>query len=256
MAGQGDPALSRAQDLMYDAWDADGPERVALARQALAISPLCADAYVLLADEAADTDEEAVALYQRGVEAGELAIGSGFEERRGEFWGWLETRPYMRARAGLAGTLYRVGEVAQALDHWREMLELNPDDNQGVRHLLAFGLLRSGRSDELRALLRRYRDDGGTAMSYTRALVAFRDAAGNAAELGAEAVAANGYLPAMLSGAARPDPSLDGYVTMGGSDEASWYVDEAGDVWRRTPGAIEWLLETAAATGPKRGRRG
>lgn len=254
MAGLDDAALSRAQDTMYDAWDADGPERVALARRALLISPLCADAYVLLAEEAAETDEEAAALYARGVEAGERAIGPMFEERRGEFWGWLETRPYMRARAGLAGALHRTGEVTQALDHWRAMLELNPNDNQGVRQLLAFELLRSGHLGELRSLLRRYAGDGGTAMAYTRALVAFRDGAPNAAELGAQAVAANGYVPAMLSGAARPAPSIDGYVTMGGSDEASWYVEEAGDMWRRTPGAAAWLLTAAAAIVPEPGR--
>ncbi len=67
-----------------------------------AISPLCADAYNLLADEAA-TPAEARDLYLRGLEAGELALGpEDFEEYGGQFWGFLETRPYMRARHGLA----------------------------------------------------------------------------------------------------------------------------------------------------------
>src|SRR5687767_1966491 len=37
--------LEQAQDLMYDAWNATGRRRVQLAREALAISPDCADAY-------------------------------------------------------------------------------------------------------------------------------------------------------------------------------------------------------------------
>jgi hypothetical protein len=39
----------RAEDLVYEAWEAPGPRRAELARQALALWPDCADAYVLLA---------------------------------------------------------------------------------------------------------------------------------------------------------------------------------------------------------------
>lgn len=46
-------ALEEAQALMYEAWDATGPRRVALARQALGLSPDCADVFVLLAEETA-----------------------------------------------------------------------------------------------------------------------------------------------------------------------------------------------------------
>jgi hypothetical protein len=43
------PALDRAQQLIYDAWDSgDSRREVALAKEALEISPLCADAYVTL----------------------------------------------------------------------------------------------------------------------------------------------------------------------------------------------------------------
>ncbi|MGO9961447.1 MAG: hypothetical protein ACLP50_36650, partial [Solirubrobacteraceae bacterium] len=38
----------RAEDLVYEAWEAAGERRVALAREALALWPDCADAYVLL----------------------------------------------------------------------------------------------------------------------------------------------------------------------------------------------------------------
>jgi hypothetical protein len=49
-------------------------------RKALTISPLCADAYNLLAAEAATT-AEVRDLYARGLEAGELALGpKGFKE--------------------------------------------------------------------------------------------------------------------------------------------------------------------------------
>src|SRR2546421_12928373 len=48
----------------------------------------------------------------------------------GHFWGFLETRPYMRARAGLASTLLQLGDIDSALAHYRDMLKLIPNDNQ------------------------------------------------------------------------------------------------------------------------------
>ena len=80
------------------------------------------------------------------LEAGELALGpQGFEEYDGHFWGFLETRPYMRARHGLALTLLKLGEEAVAMEHFRVMLKLNPNDNQGIRYLLLGSLLRRRR---------------------------------------------------------------------------------------------------------------
>ena len=76
----------RAEDLIYEAWAATAPRRAVLAREALALWPDCADAYVLLA-QAASSLEEARELFEQGVAAGER-----------ELWGsvpgalaWLES---------------------------------------------------------------------------------------------------------------------------------------------------------------------
>src|SRR5690606_3453119 len=50
-----DTPLQQAQELIYEAWNATGRKRIALAKKALKISPDCADAYVLLAEEEAQT---------------------------------------------------------------------------------------------------------------------------------------------------------------------------------------------------------
>ena len=103
-----------------------------LARKAPEIAPDCADAYVLLAEETAATVSEARDLYERGVAAGERALGEElFRKEAGHFWAMLETRPYMRARAGLAICLWELGEREGALDHWVDMLRLNPADSLG-----------------------------------------------------------------------------------------------------------------------------
>jgi tetratricopeptide (TPR) repeat protein len=144
-AGRAVTPLEEAQDLMYEAWDATGARRAQLARKALEISPDCADAYVLLAEEKARTVQKAGDFFAQGVAAGERALGTEmFEEDAGHFWGILETRPYMRAREGLARCLWEVGEREAAIGHYREMRGLNPNDNQGVRYVLLDCLLAMG----------------------------------------------------------------------------------------------------------------
>jgi len=95
--------LDKAQELMYQAFGTPDPEeRVKLAKQAIDLSPDCADAYVLLAEHT-KSRKEALDLFEKGVAAGERALGpKAFQEDVGHFWSLLETRPYMRAREGLA----------------------------------------------------------------------------------------------------------------------------------------------------------
>ena len=80
-------ALQQAQELIYDAFDASGKRRVALAHLALELCSDCADAYVLLAEEAATSIEKAKNLYAQGVKAGERVIGP--EMFNNEFWIFL-----------------------------------------------------------------------------------------------------------------------------------------------------------------------
>lgn len=256
----GDEPTAKAQDMMYEAWEqTTSRSRIALARKALGISPLCADAYVLLAEEAARSVEEARDFYAKGVEAGELALGpEGFAEYAGHFWGFLETRPYMRARVGLALTLLKLSDEDGAISHFRDMLRLNPNDNQGIRYLLAGCLLRRGEEVALKELLASYKDEGSAFWLYTQALLAFRDGGEEderATRLAREAWDANEHVPAILAGTKPPAPSEEGYITMGGPDEATDYVKECGSAWHRTPGAVAWLTKAVTDLPSKRRAR-
>lgn len=257
---QADDALATAQQVMYDAWDKSSrPARVALAHKALAISTLCADAYVLLAEEEAKSAEEALEFFRKGVAAGEQALGpEGFMEYAGHFWGFLETRPYMRARAGMAATLNTLGDVDAAIGHYHDMLRLNPNDNQGIRYVLAGCLMKRGDAEALKELFEKYDDDHSALWLYSRALVAFRENEardGKADEFARKALRANNHIPAVLTGSKKAKPSIGGYLTIGGEDEAAYYVKEWGFDWVTTPGAIEWLTKIAAETAPARPKR-
>ncbi len=250
-----DEALDRAQALIYDAWEiGDGRRRMALARRALKISPLCADAYVILAKRPSLSLKERRDLFERGVKAGEMTLGpEGFEEFAGHFWGFLETRPYMRARAGLAQTLWAEGRHDEAIAHCREMLDLNPGDNQGIRYIVAAWLLRMGDDAGLEKLLKQHGDDASAFMLYTQALFAFRKGGDSkkAKELAEEAWHSNTHIPAALAGTKKIKDPGTGYHTIGGEDEAVYYIDEYGSAWRETPGAIEWLAEATRNLKPR-----
>jgi hypothetical protein len=255
-AGPGGP-LDEAQQIMYSAFDERSPaKRAALARKALGRSPDCADAYVLLAEQA-DSAKEALHLYEQAVAAGERALGPrAFREDVGHFWGLLETRPYMRAREGLAVALWSAGRREEAAAHARDMLRLNPNDNQGVRYTLAAWLLDLGRDDELARLLDQY-DEGTAAWAYNRALLAFRRH-GDSAEAGArlaEARKANPHVPDYLVGRTPLPSEQPPYYGLGDDNEAVIYVGGALSAWRSTPGALAWLraatAEPAAGTNPK-----
>jgi hypothetical protein len=43
--------------------------------------------------------------------------------------------------------------------------------------------------------------------------------------------------------------SDDGYVTLSGPDEATYYVTECGEAWHRTPGAVAWLTKARRHLG-------
>jgi tetratricopeptide (TPR) repeat protein len=246
-------ALEQAQDLMYQAWEARGAQRVRLARKALEISPDCADAYVLLAEETAKTPQEARDLFLQGVQAGERAIGKdNFQEYVGHFWGILETRPYMRARAGLAEVLWFMGDKQQAVNHLTDLLRLNPGDNQGLRYILVNWLLETNNTAALKALLKQYPDDGMATWLYSRALLAFRQEGPNknATKLLQKAVDHNPFVPQYLLGDKKLPKQLPAFIGFGDENEAIEYAVGALLIWHQDSAALAWLRDASSQHHP------
>ena len=246
--------LERAQALVYQALEANGARRIKLARQALAVSAECADAYVLLAEVAQDPHEMRK-LYEQGVQAGERALGPEvFAEEAGHFWGVVETRPYMRARFGLAEVLWATGQRQTAINHLQDLLRLNPGDNQGARYPLAIWLLSEGNVAAVEHLLDEYPDELTASWAYTRALVLFRRRGpGKQADQAlVRALEGNPFVPQFLLGAKLPR-SVPEYVGIGDENEAVDYVAGAYQLWfepEATPPVV-WLVAVIARQLPR-----
>jgi len=248
--------LEQAQDIIYRAVEARGRRRIQLARKALGLSADCADAYVVLAEQAASPGA-ARDLYAQAIAAGERALGPlAFEENAGHFWDMVRTRPYMRGLFGLARCLEELGQADEAIGHYQELLRLNPTDNQGVRDILLPVLLATGRDGEAGAMFEQFDDDIGATWQYGWALWTFRREGDSqlARDRLRAAVRVNRHVPAYLTGRAqRPGPLPESY-SYGSEEEAVLCADALGDAWRATPGAEAWLT-ASTPKGKSRARR-
>jgi len=236
--------LEKAQELMDDAEVADPKRRIELAKQALAITPDCAEAYIIFAESVCNRDLPAAVEYaRRAVQAGERAIGKeSFQKDAGHFWGILSTRPYMRARAALAEFLWWNHSFNESIEVSKETLRLNPGDNQGIRYILAQRLMALDLDDDFADLYKEFEDDGMASFAYSHALWVFRkegaSPAANAAL--AEAVKGNPFVPEYLLMTRKPSRMPDHYG-IGDRNEAIFYVAGAVESWIHSKGALLWL---------------
>ncbi len=193
--------------------------------------------------------------YEQGVKAGERALGPKmFKENAGHFWGILETRPYMRARAGLAECLWLMGEHQQAIGHYQEMLCLNPGDNQGLRYILVNLLLEAGDNSAARKLMSQYKDDYSATWFCARALLLFRHegTSQKASTALQEAIGYNRFVPPYLLGRKNLPRQMPDYISPGDDTEAMDYVASAMRIWQQTEGALRWLRGVFDETRAKR----
>lgn len=238
--------LDEAQSLIYEAWNTEGPEKIQLAHRALDLSDKCADAYILLAEETAKSLPAALALYRKGVDAAKRGLEpSIFTKSVGEFWELMETRPYMRARFGLAECLLNLGKQAEAVEHLSDLLRLNPSDNQGARFILIQCLLASNSEKELGKVLANYPKDESPEMRYTHALWLFRQE-GPSKSAGAmltRAISVNPHVPIYLLKRKKLPKDVPETTGHGTVEAAEAYVSGAMEPWMRTKGALEWLAK-------------
>ncbi len=96
----------RAEALYQDALGCFGRRRVLLAREALTEDPTHVEAGILVAESTRAVDAR-IEMFQNAKQAAATALGKGMKELAGEFWGFHETRPYMRACQGLSRRVCR-----------------------------------------------------------------------------------------------------------------------------------------------------
>ena len=239
-------ALEQAQVLISKAWEATTARQAAsLARQALEICSDCVDAYTVLAESEARSAEEACQWYEQAVDVGRRHLGETlFAQQAGHLGRLPETRPYMRARQGLADCLWALGRREESLAHGEALLELNPDDDQGIRQSLLSRYLAVGNEAGAERLLHRYAHDSSAAFLWSRVLLDLRreDQAAAKDDL-RTAMQGNPHVADLFSGKRTPPARLPERFTPGDRHEAALYFTGFAEAWLASSDAMEWLME-------------
>ena len=244
-------ARHEAQELAFDAMEAESEaEARKLAKRALRKDPDCVDALVVLARIETDSPRQLIKRLQQAVAAGERSLGATFiRENKGYFWGLTETRPYMRALAQLAGLMQGVGLNVDAIKNYEKMIELNPDDNQGVRDPLLGLYLATGNLDGARRLLKDYKEDGSANIVWARVLYLFltgdKPGAASALEI---ARTENRLVELYFTGQRRIPKAMPEMYSPGSEEEAVLVLDHMSFAWAEHKEAVFWLMDQLKET--------
>lgn len=160
-------------------------------------------------------------------------------------WGIMENRPLMRFLHSRAVFIEEIQGPLAAQPFYEEILLMNPDDNQGIRGLLATIYLKTHNSEALLDLATNYPGDLtpeifmgkvlglyrlGKKDEAERFLIEIRDYSKHVVK---EILKSKHYL-------SEKDIHPNG-VKLGGADEAYYYWEAQGELWKKTKGARAWL---------------
>jgi tetratricopeptide (TPR) repeat protein len=141
----------RAQLLAYEAYAAvSEEERRKLAAKASAISPGLPDALVLQA-EVEDDEKKVSALYEKAIRN----ASKTFEPAENP-WKNLLNRSFMRAAFAYGVHLFKQREYDEAANVFKDLVRMNPTDNQGARYEAVACLVHAERFNEAAEIMVRY----------------------------------------------------------------------------------------------------
>lgn len=221
----------------------DTEQRQHIAKEALAVSEDCVEAWMVLAQESTPELPKVKEYLQAAVDAGDRLFAEQRENWMGKFWQVPQTRPYMQARAGLAQVLWELDEKAAAIALLQETLPLNPADQPGLRYVLLKALLDEGRFEEADALLGQYSTEDSSTFAYCRLLCAFMMHGDSLLARSAflDSKRKNAFILDYLLGLRVMPQKLPRDVKPGDESEAIRYVAVFGDAWEQAEGAIDFV---------------
>jgi tetratricopeptide (TPR) repeat protein len=174
--------------------------------------------HLALVKDALAESAVAVTIWEEAVRLGRSAFPGAFDRQRDRLeWRHRENRPYLRCLRAYAMASQDEGEITRAVSLCRELLGLDPADDQGVRALAVDMLLELGRPADVVMLCDCYPRDSMPELRYGLALALF--------QMGRRDHAYR----ALLAALARAPLS-----------------HRQGRLWDTTDGALDWLREVTA----------
>ena len=160
-------------------------------------------------------------------------------------WLELDNRPFLRAYHALALHRMAQGTWRDAIVILKRLLAVNPNDNQGARHLLPKCCFEVNDPAAVVEHCRRYPGDSMPEVLYSHALaLALTKKKEEARALMKDCVQRLPLVAEELLSRAHPEPAREpGSITLGGADQAWVYWKEHGRYWRKSRSAKTLLRE-------------
>lgn len=231
----------RAEALYQEALGCFGRRRTLLAREAIAEDSTHVEASILVAESTRAVDAR-IGLLENAKQAAAKALGEEMKELDGQFWEFHETRPYMRACHGVAVAYAEAGQPRAAIGQYREMLRLNPNDNQGVRYEIVPLLLEQECDAEAIEVLDQYPEESAMWL-YMKALVEFRSEEQSTRAKRAIRAAFKGNDHVLKLMQSDEPPLMPESYALGSPEEAAICLEELQTVWNETEGFLEWMFQ-------------
>jgi len=242
-------SLERAQEVAYDAWEMPPPQRYEQARQALGLDERCSDAWLILAEQERTWIKQR-RCFEKAVAAAERAAQKeGWLRKCPEphsLYGHLPARAFFRAKMALARFLMDGSYLRDARAIYEELLRRDRDDHMGARYEVIQIYHAEADNEALGRLLDDYRKDASAFLNYERVWLGIvQGVEGKALKtLTRRAIRSNPHVPAHLLGVQEPPEREDGYVAIGGEDEAAEYASTAFEWWlAAAPRTRDWLID-------------
>lgn len=192
--------------------------------------------------------EEAFELRKTGVEKGFSLFPKEFDLTRDKLeWLWLENRPFLRLLHGLAID-YRFVQKdrKKEVEIYEQLLKFDPEDHQGCRLSATGCYFKLGMLDKILELGKAYKDDASPEIIYGQVLAYLM--LGKHREAETYLKEALEYSPNVAKQILdknhtkpKTEHGMEGYISMGGEDEAYLYWMEFGEYWDKTSNAIEFV---------------
>jgi len=137
-------------------------------------------------------------------------------------------------------------KVKECVEILEEMIELNPNDNQGVRDQLLLYLIQLDENKKFLKYAKMFEEDRMAFSLFNRALFAFKTEGEteNANKQLSKALKQNKHVSKRLLSNKSVKELTDSYG-IGDEAEADYYAIFAQKIWETTKGAREWLKKHA-----------
>ena len=200
----------------------------------------------MLADIESQWQRDFIEKIRKAIEAGRRDLGQEFfNENKGYFWGLIETRPFMRAMAALAEALVDCGEyhIEEAIAVHEEILELNPNDNQGIRYGLLGCYLAAKRYVDAQHIIETH-DEESTYFLWGQVLLDFATKSENeAVAVLKKARQANSYVEQYFFPRKQRPKESPQFYSPGNKDEAIVCARMLHLAWKAHAPARRWLKD-------------